>query len=95
MALEIYGALARRFPAQVGGILIRNVTAEDPDGERFARAFADVPRRNQLPEDDYRRLHPDLHPPDVVPPDPTGEPPGINFFSPDDGGGGGGGVATW
>ena len=41
---EIYGALARKFPRQVAAIFIRNVSAENPDGERVAKAFADVPR---------------------------------------------------
>jgi hypothetical protein len=40
---EVYGALARRFPEQVIKILIRDVTNDPPDAERFKRAFRDVP----------------------------------------------------
>jgi phosphatidate phosphatase APP1 len=40
---EIYGALAREFPQQVAKILIRDVTNEDPDAERFKRAFRALP----------------------------------------------------
>ncbi len=45
---EIYGALARKFPGQVAAIFIRNVSAENPDGGRFAKAFADVPKRRWI-----------------------------------------------
>ncbi|MEW6355049.1 MAG: App1 family protein [Planctomycetota bacterium] len=41
---EIYGALARRHPRQLFHILIRNVTGEAPDAERFRAAFNGVPR---------------------------------------------------
>jgi hypothetical protein len=40
---EVYGVLARSFPAQVTKIFIRDVTNEPPDGERFQRAFHDLP----------------------------------------------------
>jgi phosphatidate phosphatase APP1 len=40
---EVYGAIARAHPDQITGIYIRNVTGEAPDGERFRKAFADVP----------------------------------------------------
>lgn len=52
---EIYGQTARRYPEQVVGILIRNVTGEEADGERFTRAFRGVPRKKwgvfDLPEE--------------------------------------------
>lgn len=41
---EVYGEIARRHRDQVLGILIRNVTEEQADEERFAKAFAEVPR---------------------------------------------------
>jgi hypothetical protein len=41
---EIYGRLAREFPAQVAHILIRDVTSEPPEAERYLSAFQDVPR---------------------------------------------------
>ena len=40
---EIYGAIARKHPEQTAAIFIRNVTGEPPEGERFRKAFADVP----------------------------------------------------
>ncbi len=45
---EIYGTIARKFPQQVIRILIRNVTSEDPAGERFARAFQGIPPERLL-----------------------------------------------
>lgn len=36
---EIYGAVARRFPRQVAGILIRDVPGRELDGQRQQRAF--------------------------------------------------------
>jgi hypothetical protein len=41
---EIYGALARKFPAQILHIYIRDVTNEDADAERYQKAFRAVPR---------------------------------------------------
>ena len=40
---EVYGAMARKYPKQVEGIFIRNVT-EEIDTARFEAAFAGVPR---------------------------------------------------
>jgi phosphatidate phosphatase APP1 len=40
---EIYGALAREYPQQVAKILIRDVTEEGPDAERFKTAFRELP----------------------------------------------------
>ncbi len=39
---EIYGALARRYPHQVVGILIRQLTGERSLRRRYARAFRRV-----------------------------------------------------
>jgi phosphatidate phosphatase APP1 len=41
---EIYGELARVHPMLVARILIRDVTGEGADSERYARSFKDVPR---------------------------------------------------
>jgi phosphatidate phosphatase APP1 len=40
---EIYGELARRFPKQVRRVLIRDVTGESLEVERYRRAFANLP----------------------------------------------------
>jgi phosphatidate phosphatase APP1 len=40
---EIYAALARRYPAQVVRILIRDVTGEGPNAERFGTVFVGLP----------------------------------------------------
>lgn len=40
---EIYGAIARRHPAQIGRILIRDVTGESRSAQRYERAFTRVP----------------------------------------------------
>ncbi|NNG06036.1 MAG: hypothetical protein HKM95_18290, partial [Inquilinus sp.] len=40
---EIYGAVARRFPRQIVGILIRDVGGEAGFDARLAAAFAGVP----------------------------------------------------
>jgi phosphatidate phosphatase APP1 len=40
---EIYGTLAREHPQQVGKILIRDVTNEAPDSDRFKTAFHELP----------------------------------------------------
>lgn len=45
---EIYGQLAREFPAQVRLICIRDVTGEAPDSPRYAAAFAEVPRERWM-----------------------------------------------
>ena len=37
---EIYGELARRFPPQVVGVLIRNIFGEERDAPRYRSAFA-------------------------------------------------------
>jgi len=41
---EIYGALATKHPGQVIRIYIRNITGEAADGERFTKAFQDLPK---------------------------------------------------
>jgi phosphatidate phosphatase APP1 len=49
---EIYGALARRYPLQVAGILIRQLAGERDTRRRYARAFRGVdPARLKLFED--------------------------------------------
>lgn len=40
---EIYGALARKFPEQIIRILIRDVTGETANAERYQKAFHGVP----------------------------------------------------
>jgi phosphatidate phosphatase APP1 len=40
---EIYGAVARRFPQQVAGILIRRVGGPRDTPARYQRAFRGVP----------------------------------------------------
>ncbi len=40
---EVYGDLARRFPARIDGLYLRKVPGAANDSARFARAFADVP----------------------------------------------------
>lgn len=40
---EIYGVIARRFPAQIARILIRDVTGESPENLRYSEAFEGVP----------------------------------------------------
>jgi hypothetical protein len=40
---ELYAAFARKYPRQICGIYIRNVTREAPDNERFRRVFAGLP----------------------------------------------------
>jgi phosphatidate phosphatase APP1 len=40
---EIYGALAREHPQQVAKILIRDVTEEGAEAERFKTAFRELP----------------------------------------------------
>jgi len=40
---ETYGALARKFPAQIRGIFIRDVTREPASARRYHLAFAGVP----------------------------------------------------
>jgi len=41
---EIYGALARKHPAQIRRILIRDVTGESAESVRYTKAFARLPR---------------------------------------------------
>jgi hypothetical protein len=41
---EIYGALARKFPAQIIRIYIRDVTNEAAESKRYQKAFQAVPR---------------------------------------------------
>jgi hypothetical protein len=40
---ELYAAFARRYPRQIIGIYIRNVTRETADNDRFRRIFAGLP----------------------------------------------------
>lgn len=40
---EVYGAIARRFPQQVAGIFIHNVTKESRGSKRLTRAFRGLP----------------------------------------------------
>ena len=40
---EVYGEMARRFPEQVARVLIRNVTGEHRDSDRFRAAMDGVP----------------------------------------------------
>lgn len=39
---EIYGQIARRHPGQIYRILIRNVSGEPPEAERYRKAFRDL-----------------------------------------------------
>jgi phosphatidate phosphatase APP1 len=41
---EVYGELARKHPQQIVRILIRDVTSEPAEVERYRQAFKDVPR---------------------------------------------------
>lgn len=41
---EVYGALARKYPRQVAGIYIRNVSDESAEDPRFGQAFRQVDR---------------------------------------------------
>jgi len=41
---EIYGKLARKYPDQIVGVFIRNITNEPGDAPRYEKAFKDVPR---------------------------------------------------
>jgi phosphatidate phosphatase APP1 len=41
---EIYATLARKYPKQVAGILIRDVTDERADAERYRKCFEGLPR---------------------------------------------------
>ena len=41
---EIYGTLARKYPEQILRILIRDVTSESPEADRYQKAFRDMPR---------------------------------------------------
>jgi phosphatidate phosphatase APP1 len=45
---EIYGALARKFSQQVIRILIRDVTNEKADADRYAKAFEGVPKERWM-----------------------------------------------
>lgn len=40
---EAYGELARRHPDRIVRILVRDVTSEAPDSERYLKAFKDIP----------------------------------------------------
>lgn len=45
---EIYGEIARRYPKNVERILIRNVTSETQQSDRYRRAFEGVPAGGAL-----------------------------------------------
>jgi hypothetical protein len=40
---ELYAAFARKYPRQVVGVYIRNVTRDTPDNDRFRRVFVGLP----------------------------------------------------
>jgi Uncharacterized conserved protein (DUF2183) len=42
---EVYGEIAREQPSRIGAVLIRDVTNEPADGERYRQAFAALPLR--------------------------------------------------
>lgn len=53
---EVYGELARRHPDQVSRILIRLASEDTAAGNRFGRAFRDVPRDRWTVFDDPEQL---------------------------------------
>jgi len=53
---EMYGEIARRYPDQVLGICVRNVTPDPPDSLRYRRAFAQVPTKKWTVFEDAMRL---------------------------------------
>jgi len=59
---EIYGELARRFPAQIERIYIRDVTDENAEAERFAHAFREIPRSRWQIFREPAGLHAELNP---------------------------------
>lgn len=59
---EVYGSFARRYPEQVVRVLIRNVTSERADSERFANAFDGVPRERWMLFTDAREIPSPLWP---------------------------------
>lgn len=54
---EAYGELARRHPAQVEHVFIRNVTGEGEDAQRYRQALRDLPRESWTVFDDPGVLH--------------------------------------
>ena len=59
---EVYGDIARRFPAQVSGILIRNVDASRADDLRYRTAFAGIAREQWRLFTDPARIPMDFFP---------------------------------
>lgn len=53
---EIYGAIARRHPERIAAILVRDVTGDRADSERYARALVGVPQERWSIFDDPARL---------------------------------------
>lgn len=64
---EVYGALARKFPAQVIRIYIRDVTNEAAESERYQKAFRAVPRATWQIFRDPAALPPPPPPSDSTP----------------------------
>ncbi|HEY2951924.1 MAG TPA: phosphatase domain-containing protein [Verrucomicrobiae bacterium] len=64
---EVYGAVARRHPEQVVKILIRDVTREKAEAERYRKAFQGLPRELWLifkePGEIGLAIHGELRPP--------------------------------
>lgn len=54
---EVYAALIRKFPDQVGKIYIRNVTQEAPDNDRFKAVFGDIEQDRWSLFDDPKSLN--------------------------------------
>lgn len=53
---EIYGEIARKYPSQVLGLCLRNVSPDAPDAPRFRRAFTQIPSAKWIVFEDTRRL---------------------------------------
>jgi phosphatidate phosphatase APP1 len=53
---EVYGAVARRAPERIHGVLIRRVEGADNSEARFDAAFADLPRELWRVFEDPRRI---------------------------------------
>lgn len=53
---DIYGEMARKYPDQILGICLRNVTYDSPDSLRFRRSFVNVPSRKWIIFEDVMRL---------------------------------------
>lgn len=53
---EMYGEIARKYPRQILGICVRNVSPDPPDSLRFRRAFAQIPLQKWTVYEDALRL---------------------------------------